>query len=300
MSHPVLELEDVRIDREGRCVLESISLCSSGDRIGLVGQGLFIFEALAGAADVTSGALRIGGRELAQARETGAFAIARPWPMRLHATLREGLILSALLGGCTNVAAKQRADRAIEALGLGHLSRQKLLRRPKADYYLAGLAEAALFEPEIVVVDWPIGLLEVDGWSRYGLALSRLIQHKRWLAWVPGPARHAVEQSWIGALDQLLWVENGLSVELSAMPSERVRTIVVIDRALDVLPEGLDVEALQLSPMRPASPHGEQRTAFVVELPRDEFGRPATDTLLGWCDRHNLPLSRLDPLDRGF
>jgi hypothetical protein len=300
MSHPLLELDNVRIDCAGRCVLEAANLCSSGDRIGLLGQGRFVFDAMAGAADVVSGVVRIGGFELARAREAAAFAVARPWPTRSSATLRDGLILSALLGGCTNATAKQRADRAVEMLGLGQLARQKLTRRPKVDYYLAGLAEAALFEPEVVAVDWPIGLLEVEAWSRYGLALSRLVQHRRWLAWVSGPARHAVEQSWIGALDQLLWVENGLSVELLATPAERVRTLVVIDAAFDVLPEGLDVEELRLSPIRLASPFGEHRTAFVVELPRDEFGRPLTEPLLGWCDRHSLPLFRLDPLDRGF
>jgi len=180
------------------------------------------------------------------------------------------------------------------------MTRQQSKRRPKVDYYLAGLAEAALFEPEVVVVDLPIGILEMDGWSRYGTALSRLIQHKRWLAWVSGPVRHAVEHSWIGALDQLLWVENGLSCELSATPAERVRTLVVIDAALDVLPEGLDTEELRLAPIRLASPYGEKRTAFVVELSKDAFGRPITEPLLGWCDRHSLPLFRLDPLDRGF
>jgi hypothetical protein len=300
MSNPLLELDDVRIDCDGRCVLESVSLCSSGDRIGLLGQGCFIFEALAGAADVVSGVFRIGGLELSQAREASAFAVARPWPARCNATLREGLVLSALLGGCTNSTAKRRAERAIEMLGIGHLTRQKLTRRPKVDYYLAGLAEAALFEPDTVVVDWPIGLLEPDGWSRYGMALARLIQHKRWLVWVPGPARHVVEQSWIGALDQLLWVENGLSVELLGSHSQRVRTLVVIDAAIEVLPEGLDEAELRVSPIRLAAPFGERRTAFVVELPRDEFGRPFTEALLGWCDRHGLPLSRLEPLDRSF
>lgn len=300
MSHPLLELDEVRIDCDGRCVLESVSLCSSGDRIGLLGQGRYIFDVLAGAAEVASGVVRIGGIDLAQAREASTFGVARPWPARCHATLREGLVLSALLGGCTNAAAKRRAELAIETLGIGQLTRQKLTRRPKVDYYLAGLAEAALFEPQVVVVDWPIGLLEPEAWSRYGLALARLIQHRRWLAWVPGPARHVVEQSWIGALDQLLWVEDGLSVELLRSPSSRVRTLVVIDAAIDVLPEGLEEAELKISPIRLASPFGERRTAFVVELPRDEFGRPFTEQLLSWCDRHGLPLFRLEPLDRGF
>jgi hypothetical protein len=300
MSYPLLELEDVRIDCNGQCVLESLSLRSSGDRIGLLGQGRFLFDALAGSADIVAGRLQIRGVEFERARESSLFAVARPWPTGSNVTVRDGLILSALLGGCMSSAAKRRADRAIEALGLGQLARQKLVRRPKVEQYLAGLAEAALFEPEIIVVDWPIGLLDPDGWVRFGTALSRLIQHKRWLAWVPGPARLSVEQSWIGALDQLLWVENGLSVEFGATAVDRVRCLVVIDAALDQLPEGLDQEGIRLEPIRLAAPFGERRRAFVVELARDEFGRPCSEPLLAYCDRHGLPLFRLEPLDRGF
>jgi hypothetical protein len=300
MSLPLLELDDVRIDFDGRCVLESVSLSSSGDRVGLLGQGNFVFEAMAGAADVRAGSFRIGGIELEQARESSSYAVARPWPARSNVTVREGLIVSALLGGCRSSDAKQRADRALDGLGIGHLTQQKLTRRPKVEHYLAGLAEAALFEPEAIVVDWPIGLLDSDGWSRFGTALSRLVQHRRWLAWVPGPGRLPVERAWILTLDQLLWVESGLSVEVGATTAERVRTLVVIGTTLDQLPEGLSEQGLVLQPIRLASPFGEQRAAFVVELPRDEYGRPCTEQLLGWCDRHSLPLLRLEPLDRGF
>ena len=300
MSQPLLELDDVRIDFEGRCVLESVSLATSGDRIGLLGEGGYLLEALSGAADVASGAFRVLGLDIEEARKSSAFAVARPWQPRANVSVYDGLVLSALLAGCTHAAAKHRAARAIDCVGLGQLSRQKLTRRPRIDHYLAGLAEAALFEPEVVVIDWPIGLLEQDAWARYGTALSKLIQRRRWAAWVPAPARHAVEQSWIGALDQLLWVESGLCVEMSGKDSERVRALVVIDAVLDALPEGLEQVGLQLLPVRLVSLPGKQQSAYVVELSRDGFGRPITEPLLGWCDRNALPLSRLEPLDRGL
>lgn len=299
MSLPLLELQDARIDVEGKCVLDGVTLSTSGERVGLLGQGRFLFDALGGAAEVVAGTIRVRGIELEEARQGSLFAVARPWPARSNVTLRDGLILSALLGGCSSSAAKIRADAALEALGIAPLGRQKLVRRPKVEHYLAGLAEAALFDPNVVVVDWPVGLLEAEGWARFGTVLSRLIQHRGWLAWVPGPARLPVESAWVGTLDQMLWIEDGFSVELGNSSSNQIRTLVVIDAAFEQLPEVSADGGLQIAPIRLATPQGERRTAFLVDLPRDEFGRPATDLVLGWCDRHGLPLFRLEPLDRG-
>jgi putative ABC transport system ATP-binding protein len=300
MSPPLLELSDVRIDLAGRPVLQSVTLCSSGNRIGLLGQGRFVFQALAGAADVVGGSVRIRGVELDAARESSLFGVAEPWSARPNMTMRDGLVLSALLGGCSSHDAKRRADRVVEQLGIGQLARQKLVRRTKVEHYLAGLAEAALFEPEIVVVDWPIGVLDADGWARFGTALSRLIQQKTWLAWVPGPARLPVESAWIGALDQLLWIEDGFGVDVGATPSEQVRTLVVVDASLDQLPPGLDQGPSQLSTVQFLPGVFRPRSAFVVDLPRDEYGRPNTEAILAWCDHNGLALFRLEPLDHGF
>lgn len=300
MSAALIELEDVRIDSEGRCVLDALNLRSSGDRIGLLGQGRHVFDVLSGTAEVVVGEFRVAGTELDRARESGLFAVARPWLDHTNVTLREGLIASGLLGGCTDANARQRADQALNLLGLEQMARSKLTGRTRVEHYLAGLAEAALFESPILVIDCPIGVLQAEAWVRYGMALSRLVQHRRWLAHVPAPARLPVERAWIGALDQLLWVEDGLCVELAAVSSERVKTLVVIDALLDQLPEGLETQAAGVQRIRLSRPAADRQTAFMMELPRDEYGRILTEPLLAWCDRHGLPLFRLDPLDRGF
>lgn len=300
MSQPLLELDDVRIDLEGRCVLESMTLSTSGDRVGLLGSGRFILEALAGAADVVEGELRVAGVEIQRARDSNLFAVARAWPGQKQIRLRDGLTLAALMAGCTAQSAKGHVDRALALLGIEQLGQHKLNTRPRVEHHLAGLAEAALFEPKVVVIDWPIGLLDADSWVRYGTALARLVQHRRWLGYVPVPARLAAEQSWVGALDQLLWLENGMCVELQGSSTERVRVLVVLNASIDPLPPGLELAENRLERIRLAHPPSEPRTAFVLELPRDEYGRVMTDPVLAWCDRHGLPLCRLEPLDRGF
>ncbi|HEY5955757.1 MAG TPA: hypothetical protein VIV60_04355, partial [Polyangiaceae bacterium] len=250
--------------------------------------------------DLVSGAMRIGGVPWEEAREAGVFSVARPWAERADVTLRDGLNLSALLAGCSPRQARERTDTALESIGLVGLARQRWVRRPKVEHYLAGLAEAAIVDSGIVVVQLPIGQLEPDAWARYGTALSRLVEDRRWIMCWPGPARLAVEQSWMGALEQLLWIENGMSVDMGTSANGRVRTLVVVGADLDVLPEGSDAEALRLERVGLARRPGEPRTALVADLSRDASGRPCTEPLLSFCHQHALPIFRLEPLDRGY
>lgn len=300
MTLPLLQLDDVRIDLEGQCVLECVTLLTTGDRVGMLGHGRYIFEALAGTAQVVHGELRICGAELERARDTGVFSVARPWPAQTRIRLREGLTLAALMAGSTAQTAKQQVERALALLAIEHLAEHKLGGRTRVEHYLAGLAEAALFEPTVVVIDWPIGLLSAEGWVRYGTALARLVQHRRWLGYIPAPARLPAEQSWLGALDQLLWLEDGTCVELEVESAQHIRTLVVLDALVDPLPEGIELPDGRLERIRLGYPASDQRTAFVLHLPRDEYGRVVTEPVLAWCDRHSLPLYRLEPLDRGF
>lgn len=300
MSLPLLQVDDVRIDLDGQCVLESVTLLTSGDRVGLLGHGRYLFEALAGTADVAHGELRVCGVEFQRARDSNVFAVARPWPAQASVRLRDGLELAALMAGGTVQTAKLQVSRALALLGIENLADHKLGGRTRVEHYLAGLAEAALFDPAVVVIDWPIGLLSPEGWVRYGTALARLVQHRRWLGYIPAPARLAAEQSWLGALDQLLWLENDACVELEVSSAQHIRTLVVLDALVDPLPEGLELGESRLERIRLGYPASDQRTAFVLDLPRDEYGRVVTDPVLAWCDRHSLPLFRLEPLDRGF
>jgi predicted ABC-type transport system involved in lysophospholipase L1 biosynthesis ATPase subunit len=300
MSATLLELDAARIDKQGRCVLEGVTLRADGDRVGLSGDGTYLLDVLSGAAELASGAMRVGGMPWEEAREAGVFGVARPWAERADVTLRDGLILSALLTGCTQRQAKQRAEDALNALGLSALAGQKWAKRPRVEHYLAGLVEAALVEPAIVVAELPIGLLEPDAWARYGSALSRLVQERRWLVCLPGPARLPVEQSWVSALDQLLWIENGIGVAVEPSATERVRTLVVVGGTLDVLPEGFDAPSLRLERVGLAARPGEPRTALIADLARDASGRACTEPVLEWCQRHALPIIRLEPLDRGY
>jgi ABC-type Mn2+/Zn2+ transport system ATPase subunit len=301
MTCPLLELKELRLERNSRTVLDATNLVSSGDRIGLLGEGRQVMAAFYGEATVTSGSFLVCGVELEQARRCNLFGLARPWPRNgataYPFTVREGLTLSAMLASSSETDARRRSDAALSQLGLSHFGNQRLGQRLGLEHYLAGLAEAALFESEVLVVDWPLGTLTAEGWARYGTALSRLLTKRRWLAWVSGPARLPVEQAWLGALDQLFLLDGELAVGIVPGTTHFVRTLLVLAATPAEVEQSAESLGLKLEPVGLRVAEGDARAAFVVELPKDEFGRPETSVLLEWCDRHQLAIDRLEPLD---
>jgi hypothetical protein len=301
MSAVALELRDVSIVEEGRTLLDGVTFRSSGERIGLAGAGEYVVRALCGSARVSSGLIAIDGVDLEQASSAGVYGIATAWDdpgsRKSKLTIEEGLTLSCLLAGDTSIQACRRVRIAFQRLGLRHLARQRLPARVGLEHHFAGLLEAALFEPKVVVVKWPIGLLSAEAWGRYGTALSLLLAQRRWIVWVTGPARLPVEQAWIGALDQVIYLERGMAAGYAPGTPSVARVLLVLDTSSDAVIPTTSASGFPLVRAELHGIAGQSRAAFVAELPRDEFGRPCTSLLLSFCDRHQLPILRLEPLD---
>ena len=300
MIAPLLELRDARIDAGERLVIEQLNLCSTAERVGLLGRGRAVFDALCGLVQLTEGDLLVGGVPFGEAMRSHRYACACPWPApgakRYDVTVFDGLVYSAMLAGCGAKEAQRRSSAALARLGLAHFAKQRLPARVGLEHYLAGLVEAALFDPEIVVVDWPIAVLTEEAWARYGTALSMLLGRRRFIAWVPGPARLPVERSWVGALDELLFLDGELSAKFATGGAHIMRILLVVAASPTQIQSAVDSSGLALSPVAIRAQTGVARAAFVVELAMDEFGRPCTETVLTWCDRHQLPIVRLEPL----
>ncbi|MGC4068542.1 MAG: hypothetical protein QM784_28610 [Polyangiaceae bacterium] len=301
MSAAVLELRDVSIEEEGRILLDGVRFCSSGERIGLSGAGEHVVRALSGSARVSSGQILIDGIELDVAARSSVFGVATAWdssaPRKSKLTIEEGLTLTCLLAGDTSGQARRRVRAAFDRLGLRHLAGQRLPARIGLDHHFAGLLEAALFEPKVVVVKWPIGTLFEEAWGRYGTALSLLVSQRRWIVWLTGPARLPVEQAWLGALDQVVYLERNMAAGYAPGTAAVARYLLVIETPREGAMSPESTPGLLLTPAVLRGNSDGNRAAFVAELPRDEFGRPCTSVLLSWCDRHQLPILRLEPLD---
>jgi predicted ABC-type transport system involved in lysophospholipase L1 biosynthesis ATPase subunit len=298
MNAPLLELRAVQVERDGRRVLDAVNLVTSGERIGLLGEGRHIIAAFCGEATIASGSLLLCGVELEEARKTHLFGIARPWSNPANVTypftVFEGLVLSAMLAGYTEAESRKRTEFALSLLGLAHFGRHRLGKRVGLDHHLAGLVEAALFEPTVIVVDWPLGDLTADGWARYGTALSRLVSRRRWLTWVSGPARLPVEQAWVGALDQLFLLDGELSIGIVPGLTNTARTLLVLGVEASQVEPFFDTLGIKPEPVGLVATAGEAKSAYVLDLPTDEFGRVMTSTVLEWSDEHQLPIVRLE------
>jgi predicted ABC-type transport system involved in lysophospholipase L1 biosynthesis ATPase subunit len=298
MTAPLLELRAVQIERDGRRVLDAVNLVTSGERIGLLGEGRHVIAAFCGDATIASGSLLLCGVELEEARKTHLFGIARPWSNPANVafpfTVFEGLVLSSMLAGYTESESRKRTEFALSLLGLAHFGSHRLGKRVGLDHYLAGLVEAALFEPTVIVVDWPLGDLTADGWARYGTALSRLVSRRRWLTWVSGPTRLPVEQAWVGALDQLFLLDGELSIGIVPGLTNTARTLLVLGVEASKVEPIIGTLGIKLDPVGLVTTVGEAKSAYVLDLPTDEFGRVLTSTVLEWSDTHQLPIVRLE------
>ncbi len=80
-----------------------------------------------------------------------------------YLTISELLDLAGRLFGMTAPARKQRADELIERLGLGRARAQSLKKFSKGMLQRAGLAQALMNDPQIVVLDEPTSGLDPIG-----------------------------------------------------------------------------------------------------------------------------------------
>lgn len=297
---PLLELRDVRIDSSFRPLIESVSFSSSGDRLGLTGRGRAIFDAFCGTATMVSGSIQIQGVSLEEARRSGRFAVATAWPApgvkRSGLSIVKGLCASALLAGASHTEAKRRAHGALEKLGLTYLAEQRLTAPSGLLHHLAGLAEAALFEPEVFVVDWPIAQLGAEAWARYGTALSKLLERRPFIAWVSGAPQLPVERSWLLALDELVLLDSEWATLVPTGASSQVRTRLIVAGTHSSIEPKLAYLDLAVTQLGERTSNGSVASAYLVDLPRDASGLPRTESILAWSAEHQLPIVQLEPI----
>ncbi len=295
---PLLRAERVTIVFAGQPALRAVELATSGDRVGLSGAAIGLVQVLEQRAELVAGRLEIDGVPASDACRLGHVGIARPWLEALATVpLRQALVTSLELWGMDPRRAQARVDDVLSALRMTNLGKRRLGKRLNAEHYLAGLAEAMLVEPQVIVAEFPLGQLDEWQWARYGAGLASALTGRRLLAILPRPPALPVEQAWVGSLDETLAQSQDFG--LLVVPADRtlVRTLVTVEGEAPRLLAELRQQGL---PARPLGADTEQAAAagsLLVDLPRDAQGLVETRPLISLCQSLDLVLIHLEPLD---
>ena len=182
MSHPWIDVHDLRLERGGRLVLQGVNVSLSGQAVGLVGANgagkSTLIGALLGVLRPSSGSIRVIDLDIpARAMDLRARAgvMAEQAGVFPGGSGVDAVVFAGMLSGLSRREALRRAHRALDALDVGEER-----YRPAAGYSTGmkqrtKLAMSLVHDPEVLILDEPTVGLDPVGRTQ----LLRLIRDLR-------------------------------------------------------------------------------------------------------------------------
>lgn len=182
MSHSWIELEDVKLSRGNRLVLQGITASLTGRAIGLVGANgagkSTLIGALLGVLRPQSGRIRVMGLDLPAAAmevRTRAGVMAEQAGVFPGGSGVDAVVFAGMLSGLARREALRRAHRALDALDVGEERYRPTRGYSTGMLQRAKLAMSLVHDPEFLILDEPTVGLDPKGRNQ----LLRLIRDLR-------------------------------------------------------------------------------------------------------------------------
>ena len=170
MTEPWIRLDDVRLSRGGRPVLQGISAHLSGRAVGLVGANgagkSTLIGALMGVLKADSGSIRVLELDLpGQAMEvrTRAGVMAEQAGVFPGGSGVDAVVFAAMLSGLGRREALRKAHRALDALDVGEERYRSVRGYSTGMLQRCKLAMSLVHDPEILILDEPTVGLDPPG-----------------------------------------------------------------------------------------------------------------------------------------
>lgn len=298
MTPPLLQLEQVRCSLAGATVLDNVTLCTTGDRVGLSGKTSGVRALLTGEATLVSGQARVLGQTLSEARKNcllGCAVALNHVPKKW--TIRRVLELAAEIGGRSVTDAAARAVAAADEIGEAALLTRRWSTATPIERALAALALGVVTDPSVLFVSPPLGVLSSDHCQRYGAALARVTQDRKLLLEMARLPQDSSEQSWGKSLDSISYVFDGRDTGSGEplRPGRARYVLRVVGNAAEV-EAALQQVAVRVWSIHAPSDWSRGRCAFLVDVQCDAKGVADTGVLLDMCVQSALPILELLPV----
>jgi len=163
-----VEFEGVSKSYDGRTlVVDDLNLgIGKGEFVTLLGPSgsgkTTILMMLAGFQTATSGAIRIGGRSVQDlpARKRGIGMVFQNYALFPHMTVGANLAFPLEVRGIAEARRRERVERALDLVRLGGLEDRRPGQLSGGQQQRVAIARALVFEPELVLMDEPLGALD--------------------------------------------------------------------------------------------------------------------------------------------
>jgi predicted ABC-type transport system involved in lysophospholipase L1 biosynthesis ATPase subunit len=298
MSAALLELEQVRCELAGVTLLDSVTLRTSGGRVGIAGKTTGIAALLTGEAALVRGHVNVCGQPLAAARDGHVFGCAvAPGQVPKHWTVRRVLELAAQIAGHSPRDATARARASAESLGEAPILKRRWAHAAPVEQAIATLALGLVTDPTLLYVQLPIGQLADAPAARYSAALERATEGRSLLAEVVCLPESAAELAWVESLQSMSYVFDDSFAGNGGPPSRaQVRYLLRVIGDVGRVAPALIAAALPAAALHAPHDAGRGYCALLVDVPRDARGLADTGPLLDVCVNLNVTVVELLPV----